>query len=255
MIENVRIPFADMVSAVRKLPHILTLVKFVICSEKLSSRKHRNASTAILLYGPTLYLFATLSNIIHQPSKLRKHPRQPRNRYNQRSNIKATSLPASPVTLDRSWPWSRMMLLVVFLVPLEERRPVLSGPSEVVVAEIRPLGSSPAASCWVVTMVLLSRVLGEKNSRVSVAIEVAAVGRGVLGAAMTVGVERVAWLGFSEAIVGVLAGIGVFMVAWSVPSVAIVGVLAGIGVPKVARSVPSDAIVGVLARTGVLKVA
>jgi hypothetical protein len=88
-----------------------------------------------------------------------------------------------------------------------------------------------------VTTLLLSRDEGWENSRVSVTSEVADVGRGVVGAAIMVGVERVAWLGFSVARVGVLAGSGVWRVAWSVPSVAIVGVLAGTpgtGVPRVA---------------------
>jgi hypothetical protein len=105
----------------------------------------------------------------------------------------------------------------------------------VVVAEMRPFGSSPA--CCAVTTLLLSRDEGWENSRVSVTSEVADVGRGFVGGAIMVGVERVARLGSSVAIVGVLAGSGVSRVAWSVPSVATVGVFAGTagtGVPRVA---------------------
>jgi len=105
----------------------------------------------------------------------------------------------------------------LLLVALEESRAVSSGPGEVVVAEMRPFGSSlgSAACCVVTTLLLLSRDEDEgwENSRVSVTSEVADVGRGVVGAAIMVGVERVAWLGFSVARVGVLAGTGVWRVA------------------------------------------
>lgn len=124
---------------------------------------------------------------------------------------------------------------MLFLVALEESRAVSPGPGEVVVAKIRPSGSSlGSAACCVVTTLPLSRYEGWENSRVSVTSEVADVGRGAVGAAIMVGVERVAWLGFPVARVGVLAGTGVESVAWSVPSVAIVGVFAGMGVPRVA---------------------
>lgn len=145
------------------------------------------------------------------------------------------------------------MLSKVLDVALAEIRAVFSWPNKVVIADVRPLGSSPAA-CWVVTT-LFSEDLGWEYSRVSVTIEVAVVGRGVLGGAITVGVEVVAWSVPSVAIVGVEAGTGVERVAWSVPSVAIVGVVPGTGVCKVAWSVPSGAMVGVLATTGVLSVA
>lgn len=118
-------------------------------------------------------------------------------------------------------------------MPLSGIRAVLRRSGEVVVAEVRPLGS-PAACCVVTTLSLGLECIGWENSRVSVTIDVAAFGRGVLGAAITVGVEKVAWLGFSVAIVGVFPRIGVPRVAWSVPSDAIVGVLANTGVPKVA---------------------
>jgi hypothetical protein len=82
----------------------------------------------------------------------------------------------------------------LFLVALEESRAVSSGPGEVVVAEMRPFGSAfGSAACCVVTTLLLSRDEGWENSRVSVTSEVADVGRGVVGAAIRVGVERVAW--------------------------------------------------------------
>lgn len=126
---------------------------------------------------------------------------------------------------------------MLFLVALEESRAVFSGPGEVAVAEMRPFGpASGSAACCVVTTLLLSwdEDGGWENSRVSVTSEVADVGRGVVGAAVMVGVERVAWLGFSVARVGVIAGTGVWRVAWSVPSVAMVGAFARMGVPKVA---------------------
>jgi hypothetical protein len=88
------------------------------------------------------------------------------------------------------WPWLSG-LSVLLLVALAERRTVLSEVGEVVVAEVRPLGSSPSAACKLVTM-LLEEDLGLENSRVSVTMEVAVVGRGVCGAAITVGVESVA---------------------------------------------------------------
>lgn len=69
----------------------------------------------------------------------------------------------------------------------------------------------------------------------SVIMDVAAFGgKGVLGAPMMVGVEKVAWLGFEVAIDGELATTGVPKVAWPVPSEPIVGVLATTGVPRVA---------------------
>lgn len=121
----------------------------------------------------------------------------------------------------------------MFLVALEESRAVSSGPGEVVVAEMRPFGPSPA--CCVVTTLLLSRDEGWENSRVSVTSEVADVGRGVVGGAIMVGVERVARLGSSVAIVGVLAGSGVSRVAWLVTSVATFGVFAGTAGTGVSR--------------------
>jgi hypothetical protein len=83
---------------------------------------------------------------------------------------------------------------VLRLVTLAERRTILSEAGEVVVAEVRPFGSSSTACSLVTT--LLEEDLGLENSRVSVTMEVAVVGRGVLGGAITVGVERVAWLEF-----------------------------------------------------------
>jgi hypothetical protein len=147
-----------------------------------------------------------------------------------------------------------VLVLLLLLVALAESRTVLSEAGEVVVAEVWPFGSSSSAACKLVTT-LLGEDLGLENSRVSVTMEVAVVGRGVLGGAITVGVERGAWLEFSVAIVGVDAGTGVPMVAWSVPSVATVGLLAMTGVPRVAWSVPSVAIAGVLATTSVPRVA
>ena len=84
---------------------------------------------------------------------------------------------------------------MLLLVALEESRAVSSGPGEVVVAEMRPFGSAlGSAACCVVTTLLLSRDEDEgwKNSQVSVTSEVADVGRGGVGAAIMVGVERVA---------------------------------------------------------------
>jgi hypothetical protein len=246
-IENVRIPFADLLSACIDIDlQFLVRKTSEIAIRSLCLHKLMVVHSGAQVEGSCLDIEYQNSANTHV---------NPATATTSAPTLTATSLPASPVILDWSWP---RRLLVLLLVALEESRAVSSGPGEVVVAEVRPFGSSVgSATCCVVTTLLLSRDEDEgwENPRVSVTSEVADVGRGVVGAAIVVGIKRVAWLGFSMARVGVLAGTGVWRVVWSVPSVATVGVSSGTGVPRVACSVPSDAMVGMLASTGVVKVA
>ena len=142
-------------------------------------------------------------------SKLRKHTSQPCDRYHERANAH-TNITAR---LSRNAGWALVEQAVCVSCGV--------GGKQGGICRAWRGGGCGSKAIWVVAR--LRRLLGGHH--------VAAVKRFGMGILTSVGDQR--GCGYWEGVVGATITVGVERVAWSVPSVAIVGVLAGTGVPRV----------------------
>lgn len=184
-----------------ELPDNVTDLTFSICFTGTPSIAHLSHQAALVSSGAADNAFFKQSPIGEEPP--------PQNSANTHVNpataitnapmLTATSLPALPIALG----WA---------VLFSGLRAASTGPGDVVVPEMPPLGFAVFASvsfCCSLVTTLSETEWGKENPRVSVTSEVYTVGRGVLGGAMMVGVVRVAWLVPSVAMVGFSSGTGI----------------------------------------------